>query len=718
MGRLVKIVLSIVAGIAVLLVVAAVSFFLLFDPNDFRDKIAAETERRTGRELLIEGDLEVSLFPWLAIGMGKTTLGNAEGFGDEPFASFEQARLSVRLLPMLLRREVSVGTAELDSLQLNLAVARNGRSNWEDLLQAGEAAPADEEAAAGTATLDIASINVNNAALAYSDAQSGDTYKLSEINMKSGRVSPGDPVPLSGGLSFDLQPAGIAGNIELETIASFDTDAGTVTLDDLSIEGLIEGIAEVPTTLEFATPSLVTNTEQQVVTPGPIEMSVLGVDIAANIEPFSYAESPAPTGTIQIDAFSPRSLMQRLNIEPPETADPNALGKAILDASLRVSDNAFALSKVELVLDETTLSGDLSVPRGATGTYRFDLAADSIDLNRYMAPPAEGAASGGEAAPVEIPVDLIRPLNARGGLTVGEAYLGALRFENVELGLNAANGNLRIHPVSAGLFEGSYNGDVRIDASGATPVLSVNEQVSGVQLGALALAMFEQENVTGAINGTFKLTGRGADLGAVQKSLAGNMNFELVDGAFEGTDVWYEIRRARALLKQEPAPKPVLPARTQFSTVRASGPVTDGVFRNDDLLAELPFMQITGNGTVDFAAAMLDYQMSARVLEKPEFASGASAAELDEFTEAVIPLRITGPLSSPSVKPDIEGMLKEQVKQEIEEKKEELKDRLMDKLIGGGEEEPAEGETQEEPQEEEQDIEDQLKDSLKDIFKR
>jgi len=717
MSRLVKIVLSVVAGIVVLLVIAAVSFFLLFDPNDFRDKIAAETERRTGRELVIEGDLEVSLFPWLAIGMGKTTLGNAQGFGDEPFASFEQARLSVRLLPLLLRREVSVGTAELDSLRLNLAVASNGRSNWEDLLQAGEAGPADAEAT-GAATLDIASINVNDAALTYSDAQSGDTYKLSEVNMRSGRVSPGDPVPLSGGLSFDLQPAGIAGTVELETVAMFDTDASTVTLDDLSIDGVIEGIADVPTTLEFATPSLVTNTEQQVVTPGPIEMSLLGVDIAAKIEPFSYAQSPAPSGTIQVDAFSPRSLMQRLNIEAPATADPNALGKAILDAKLRVSDDAFALTDVKLVLDATTLSGDLSVPRGATGTYRFDLKADSIDLNRYMAPPAEGAASGGEEAPVEIPVDLIRPINARGGLTVGEAYLGALKFENVELGLNAANGNLRIHPVSAGLFEGSYTGDVRIDASGATPVLSVNEQVSGVQLGALARAMFEEENVTGAINGTFKLTGQGADLGAVQKSLAGNMNFELVDGAFEGTDVWYEIRRARALLKQEPAPEPVLPARTRFSTVRASGPVTDGVFRNDDLLAELPFMQITGNGTVDFAAATLDYRMSARVLEKPEFASGATAAELDEFTEAVIPLRITGPLSAPSVKPDIEGMLKEQVKQKVEEQKEELKDRLLDKLIGGGDEAPAEDAAQEEPQEEEKDIEDQLKDSLKDIFKR
>lgn len=724
MGRPVKFTLYAVAGIVALLVIGVISFSLLFDPNDFRDRIAAETERRTGRELIIEGDLELSLFPWVAIGVGKTSLGNAPGFGDEPFASFEQARLSVRLLPMLLRREVSVGTAELESLRLNLAVARDGRSNWQDLIDAGEAAPDDDESAAGAGlTLDIASVNVSDAALTYSNARSGDTYRLTEVNMKSGSVSPGDPVPLSGGLSFDLQPDGISGTVELETVATFDTDASIVTLDDLSVDGLIEGIAEVPTTLRFETPLLEANTAQKVVTLGAVEMSVLGVDIEADVEPFSYADSPAPVATIQVAAFSPRSLLQRLNIEVPATADPNALGKAILDARARVSQNAIALTDVELVFDDTTLSGELSVPRGTGGSYRFDLAANSIDLNRYMAPPDEAATEAGEEAAAQIPAELIRPISARGSLTVREAYLGAMKFENVDLGLNVSNGNLRLHPVTAALYDGTYSGDVRIDASGGTPVLSVNEQINGVNLGSLARAMFEQESVTGTINGSFKLTGRGADLGAIQRSLAGNMNFELVDGAFEGTDIWYELRRARALFKKTAAPEPVLPARTKFSTVRATGPVIDGVFNNNDLLAELPFMQITGNGSVDFAAATIDYRMTARVLEKPEFVTAATAEELDEFTQAVIPLRITGPLTAPSVKPDVEAMLKERVKEEI-------RGRLVDKLLGGREEPPAadeppatdaapaDGEVPDEPQEEEQDIEDKLKDSLKDIFKR
>ena len=185
--------------------------------------------------------------------------------------------------------------------------------------------------------------------------------------------------------------------------------------------------------------------------------------------------------------------------------------------------------------------------------------------------------------------------------------------------------------MTADLFDGTYKGDVRINATGATPILSVNENVSGVNLGALAKAMFDTEQVTGTISGSFVLSGSGADLAAIQQDLDGNLNVELLDGAFEGTDVWYELRRARALLKQEPAPEPVLPARTQFSNVTASGRVTDGIFRNNDLLAELPFMRLTGKGSVDLPKAEVDYQLTARVLEKPEVASGATEEELKEF---------------------------------------------------------------------------------------
>ena len=67
MGRLVKILLLGVAGVVGLLMICAIALFLFFDPNDFRDEISAEVKGATGRDLVIEGDLSLSVFPWIAV---------------------------------------------------------------------------------------------------------------------------------------------------------------------------------------------------------------------------------------------------------------------------------------------------------------------------------------------------------------------------------------------------------------------------------------------------------------------------------------------------------------------------------------------------------------------------------------------------------------------------------------------------------------------------
>jgi len=628
MAGLLKKLLYIIPGIAALLVIVAIFISLFFDPNDYREQIAAEVKQQTGRDLVIEGDLELSFFPWFAVTVGKTTLGNAPGFGDEPFLSFQEARLSIAVMPLIRGDGLKIGAVVLDSFELNLATGAD-RNNWQDIAEHSEPVEQSQQAPQQQEVeLSIASIEISDAAVSYSDTQAGESYSLTNFNLVTGRVGGSDPIDIHSDFKFELQPAGIAGDFSIDT-AIVPTDDG--------------------------------------ITLGDAEISSLG--LAATV---SVTDDGA---RVRVDAFSLKSLMSRLNVEPPVTADPDALGKIIFDGDVAVSDDALSVTGVELVVDDSTFTGELSVARNEAGTISINLDGDTIDLDRYMEPAAETESAGGNAVPVEIPVDLIRTLNISGKLTLAEAELSGMDFENVELGLNAANGDLRLRPIAADFFSGKYQGDVRINAAGNVPVLSVNENIQNVSLDALAQAMFDQQNITGTINGSFKLSGRGENLAAIQRSLDGSMSMELIDGTWEGTDIWYELRRARAVFKQEAAPEPALPARTRFSNIKATGPVKDGVFHNDDLFAELPFMQLTGNGQVDFAAGEVDYRMTARILELPEFVEGATEAELEEFTEAVIPLRISGSLLDPSIAPDFEELLKEKVE-------EELKDLLRKKLFG------------------------------------
>lgn len=675
MGRVVKILVWLVGGFAALFILASVALFLFFDANDFREDISKSVKSQTGRDLTIDGDISLEIFPWLAVEVGKSSLGNAPGFGDEPMASFESASFSVRLLPAILRQEVVIGSASIESLRLNLEVDDHGNSNWSDLMSDDSSEPVSADDTSGG--FNANSINVTNAMIRYADEKTGETFVIDGMNLNVGRLQgDGSAVPLNADLNFELQPSALNGTLELETVVAFASTSGTLQFDGLSVEGVVEGLASIPTRITLQTDGIEVSTNESVVSMQTLDLTFLDMRIVADVQPFSYEETFTPKAVIAVDAFSPRTLMQLFDIQPPETADPSALSLVIIDATAEMTATAIELKDVAIKLDDTSFTGTLSVPSSAKGPYRFDLVGDSIDLARYMEPADDSASSSGdEVVPTEIPVDLIRPLNARGKFRLERASLGNIIFENIDVGLNSSNGKMRIFPITSAFFGGRYSGDVRIDVSGTTPALSMNEKMEAVDLARLAKAMFDQEHVTGVIDGSFVLGGRGSDMAAIQRSLSGDISMELKNGSFAGTDVWYELRRARATLKGEEAPEPVLPAKTDFSAVRMSGVVTDGIMRSDDLYAELPFMQLTGGGQVDIPAATIDYGLTARILERPEFLQDATPEEIEEFTEAVIPLRITGPFASPSVKPDLEKLLQQRVEDEI-------KDKLKDKLKG------------------------------------
>lgn len=710
MGRILKYTAVAIGALLALLVAGIVIFSLLFDPNDYRAKISEQVTAATGREFVIEGDLGLSLFPWLAIELGKTRLGNAEGFGSEPFMTFDKAHLSVQMLPLLLRREILVSTATLDGLDLNLAINAAGRSNWQDLIDRQEAAAeadvsADESA--GASVFDIGGIEISDAQLSYNDAQLGEQYRLSDFAISTGAVRPGEPIDLDTSFAFDAQPAGLSGTAQSSTTVAFDSDFTKVVLDQLEltadIVGLLEG--DAPVRFEMNAPEINVDTGQSIADVGALSFSVFDLDGRADVERFSYEGELTPSAKLHIDAFSPRSLATALAIELPETADPNVLGNLVLDATASMTADSIALTGLTMKLDDTTFTGELAMPR-ESGPYVMNLSADKINLDRYMAPVEEGAgqAAADDEPPLEIPVEMIRSLHARGSLSVQQALMGGMQFDNVKLGINNANSKLRVHPITAEFFHGSYQGDVRIDASGDVATISANEQIKDVSLAPLAKSLLERENITGLINGSFALSGRGNDMDAVQQTLNGDVSFALSDGTYEGVDLWYQIRRARAMFKREAPPEPSMPPRTPFSRVSATGKITNGVMRNDDFVADMPFMRMSGAGTVDLTTSDVNYSLSGRVFDRPEYVEGASETEIADLTKAVIPLRITGKTYEPKIGVDVEALLTEQVK-------EDLKNRLLEKLTDDDEDgDPS--------AEKEKDAEDILKDKLKDLLNR
>ena len=154
------------------------------------------------------------------------------------------------------------------------------------------------------------------------------------------------------------------------------------------------------------------------------------------------------------------------------------------------------------------------------------------------------------------------------------------------------------------------------------------------------------------------------------QNLAGNLSFELEDGIYKGMDIWYEIRRARALLRRTTPPARTGAGETPINALEMAGKLTGGTFKTDRFSAEIPFLRVSGGATVDLPKKTLDSDLEALVFEKPVFADDTSLADLENLR---IPLTVRGPVESPKVRVDLSRLLKETAKQA-------LRDKLLDRL--------------------------------------
>ncbi|MEM9057988.1 MAG: AsmA family protein, partial [Pseudomonadota bacterium] len=402
--------------------------------------------------------------------------------------------------------------------------------------------------------------------------------------------------------------------------------------------------------------------------------TVQGVPYKGELTVNKALSDPALTGALSVAEFSPAELMARLDIERPETADPGVLARASLSTDFSASATAAEFKRLVVNIDDTTVRGSAGVADFDSMALRFDLAVDAINLDRYLAPAEDGGQQSGVAEDVAVPADALRDLNLQGTLKIGRLQAVGIKSTNVELGVNARDGAVRVFPSRAELYGGTYSGDVSLDASGEAPVLTMNEGLDSVQFGRLSEDLFEKRNLSGAVSGRVSLTGTGGFVSELRRTLNGTMDFSFVDGAYEGTNIWYEIDKAVALVKRETPPPAPAENRTVFSNLKGTATVTDGILKNDDLSMLLPFVEIAGNGQVDLPEQAVDYQLNARVVEGDAADQVSSANDLVGYT---IPLRIRGPIADPSVKPEVGEIVAQIIERKGREKVEEV---ISDKL--------------------------------------
>lgn len=649
--------LAIGLAVTVLLLLALVAgALLLVDTADLRRTVAEQVEARTGRELRIDGELGISLFPWLGFELGPTRLANAGGFDRGPFLVLERAELRVRLLP-LLRREVAVDRVVLHGLRLNLARDAAGRGNWEDLLPEASAAPATASGSDATdatqggglaaSTVRIEGIELRDAALHWQDAASGQSLAVRDLALETGALAPGVSTPVR--LRLRLEPSGGPSlALALQTEASFEPATQTLRLAALAAD-LVARDERLPD--------------------GELQLGLAG-DLTADL------------------------AATRARLEPLELAAGES--RATGSLQLRLADLPEA--RLQLAVDTLDLDPLLPPPAPDAGSGAAGEGA--------VGPAADPVAS--------LPLAALRGLRAQAAIEVGRLRARGLDAEHVALRARLDDGLLTLERLGANVAGGRLQLGGRLDGRADTAAVSLRVGIAGLRSEPLLRALGGAAPVSGRLDAAVELDTAGATLDQWIGALVGSVTGTFADGAIEGINLAQRIRIASARLRGEAVEAAADVRRTDFSRLHFTASVQDGVLRSDTLDLRAPLLRVGGAGTLDLGRREVDYV--ARILVTGTL-EGQGGAEFERLRGLEIPLRIRGPLTAPELELALESALEARAKAQREQLRREVQaaeERARRELEQAAEQEQRELRRRQE--EAERKVRDRLEDKLKGLF--
>lgn len=637
MKAVLRLLMYLVAAILLLALGLAAYLNFSFDINDHRDRLTAEVERLTGRPLTIGGDISLSVFPWLGIEAEALSLGNLPQFGEAPLARVERIEARARLLPML-RGEFEVERIIIDGLALELIRTAAGQANWATLVEHGSDSPSPDaatdnaSAAGGTQglarpALAIGTLELRSARIGFTDLQTGARHVIDALDFVSAAIQPGTPFPLR--LAFNAE------------------SGSTASAEGLRAELTLSAQANLDTAAQ--------------------RLTLAGLEIASRI-----AGAGIPAGSLA----------------------PKLQGTASID----LATGAAAVEDLVLALDDSRIQGRVALTDPAAPALEFYLHADRLDVDRYLpaqaaaAPPSPGAAAaaGGRAAAAS-PQAAGTPntLVAQGRLRIDTLRASGLTISAFDATVNADKGIIRLEPLSARLYGGSYQGKVALDTRRQPPRLSLDESLQGAELAPLLKDLTgAAARVTGRADVRARLQADAGEADVLKRSLAGRIELRVRDGAIKGVNVAQMMREASARLRGETAPASGA-NQTDFTELSANIDAARGVLRNDDLAMSSPLLRIGGAGSANLLSETIDYRLRTSLVAT---LTGQGGAELDNLRGVTVPIRITGSFAQPAFALDLDALiadtLRDKARGKIEEKLREklpapMQEQLPDKLREG-----------------------------------
>jgi len=733
MNKILKVGLIATAAVLSVAVAGAAYLAATFNPNDYKVQIIQAVKDSKQRTLHLDGGISLSFFPNIGVNLNKVAL--SEVNSEQQFAALNSARVSLALLP-LFSKHIVVNEVALNGLHASVIKHKDGTSNIDDLMakfSTAEAAPAS-----APVKFDIAKVAVADTALAYRDESSGAHYEIKELKLDSTRIANGIPAKIALSVLVQGDQPKVALKTELKTTLTFDLDKQSYQLAglDMTVSGAVLDITQLQV---HASGDASAELGTQAFSAKQLAVKVSGVqgqqsfsaDLAApdlNLSNEHYTGSNLAFNANVEAAFG--KLVAALSIPAISgSAKEFKIADVLLDVQLTqaeqsyklklatplagdMSNQQFDMSNLNIALSATgdklpnksissTMKGNVSLNTkkqsvqanlsggllqsqlraklGVNGfaqpAIRFDVDVDQFDADLYL--PKKTAQAAPAVATPEQPLDLsaLRSLNLDGSLRVGALKVANVKVAQLRVDVQAHKGIVNISPLSANLYQGSTSGTLTINAQ-ATPSISIKQNLSGIDIAALGKDAANFDTLEGHGNVALNVSASGNKVSEMKRALNGTATLNLSDGAIKGINVAKKLRGVKSLFGAKSDTQSADKAeKTDFSELKASFKISNGVAHNDDLSMKSPLLRLGGAGDIDIGHDSIDYLAKATLAKTLEGQGGA-----DAVGGLTVPLRVHGPFTDMKYSLEFGALASDAAKQKIAAQKDAAKAAVQQKL--------------------------------------
>lgn len=667
MGKSLKIMLSLFASVVFLIALIAGGLFLLINPNSFKADIIAAVKAKTGRDLTIAGDLKLSFYPVLGFSTGAASLANNPEFQPKPFATLDDARVSVELMPLFSNR-VEIGGIELKGLTINLTNNKQGEKNWQDLT--GRKLPPvvptpttlnAPQAAAAIGSLMINRVTVVDAQINWHNVKTGKQITISGLNANTDSV--GFNKPMTVNLAFIGSETGSNNShvVKADTVLNLNEHFDTFSFSQTKVQTTSTGEKTpnqaVVSQLSIKEGSL--SLPQQTFKLTNIQLTANDLSLNADLSGEQFIDNPIIQGNINASPFNAAQMLKNFAIPLPVMRDSTALNKLALSFSFLTSQFSWDVNNILLSVDDSTVKGAINVKTPTEPSYFYELAIDNLDIDRYLPPrdktqkpitsPTIALTAGAEAIPAEI----LKKLNVSGHISANKLIVNDLTLQDVQFNLSAKDGVVNTQQAAKQFYQGEYLGNSTLDTRKMPTLIAINEKLSHVQIEPLLQDFKGTAKLRGTLDAAAQLQGRGRSVAELRESLTGNLRIAFKDGAILDFSLQKMLDKGKALLKGADPDLAVDSAneQTPFNEISGTASMVNGLINNPDLLIRTPKVRITGSGTAHLVTEQLDYKLATNI--------GKSNAN--------IVILVGGTFSQPTYKLDLSSLFTEEVKNRVQD---------------------------------------------------